>query len=204
VDKWVSSAKKHSNRLFLLNHWRLKQLRTGEDRPERWYATADTADLAAATDGPILLISTRPSATTMSIFANADGTATSMMTERAFHSLAECFQGTEFEELVADIAKNGLHHPIVLYEQKILDGRNRYLACKQAAIEPRFTEYPGDDAAGDVVSINLRRRHLNESQRGMIAAKLANVIRGSNRYKRQQNQHHTVDAPTGASRHLER
>src|ERR1700736_281752 len=30
------------------------QLRTGEDRPERWYATADTADLAAATDGVIL------------------------------------------------------------------------------------------------------------------------------------------------------
>ena len=53
MDKWVSSAKKHSNRLFLLNHWRLKQLRTGEDRPERWYATVDTGDLDTATDGVI-------------------------------------------------------------------------------------------------------------------------------------------------------
>jgi hypothetical protein len=53
VDKWVLSAKKHSNRLFLLNHWRLTQFRTGEDRPERWYATADTGDLDAATDGVI-------------------------------------------------------------------------------------------------------------------------------------------------------
>jgi hypothetical protein len=29
------------------------QPRTGEDRPERWYATADTGDLDAATDGVI-------------------------------------------------------------------------------------------------------------------------------------------------------
>jgi len=35
--------------------------------------------------------------------------------------------------------------------------------------------FKGDNAAKDVISWNLHRRHLNESQRAMVAAKLANL-----------------------------
>jgi N6-adenosine-specific RNA methylase IME4/ParB-like chromosome segregation protein Spo0J len=98
-----------------------------------------------------------------------------------FHPLAAIFpliEGPDFDELVTDIREHGLHEPVVLFEDKILDGRNRYRACEAAGIEPTFTVYQGDDPISYVVSLNLRRRHLDESQRAMVAAKLATLRDG--------------------------
>jgi hypothetical protein len=49
-----------------------------------------------------------------------------------FHPFADIFtllEGEQFEELVQDIKARGLVSRIVLYEDAILDGRNRYKAC---------------------------------------------------------------------------
>src|SRR4029077_1311698 len=86
--------------------------------------------------------------------------------------------GAEFDELVADVKTNGLHEPIVVFEEKILDGRNRYRACQAAGVEPTYTTYQGDDPLALVISLNLKRRHLNESQRAMVAARLATLRDG--------------------------
>ena len=91
----------------------------------------------------------------------------------------------EFEKLKDDIAENGLHQDIVLYEGQILDGRHRYRACQEIGLTPSFEYHDGDDPFGYVVSANLRRRHLNESQRAMVAAQIANNPRGGNRSKAQ-------------------
>jgi hypothetical protein len=98
-----------------------------------------------------------------------------------YHPLAELFplmEGAAFEELVADIKAHGLHNPVTLYETKILDGRNRERACEEAGVEPLYDSYDGDDPLGFVVSQNVARRHLDDSQRAMIAARLENVKQG--------------------------
>jgi N6-adenosine-specific RNA methylase IME4/ParB-like chromosome segregation protein Spo0J len=109
-----------------------------------------------------------------------------VMSEKlAFHPLANIFpliEGAEFDALVADIAANGLSEAIVLYEDKILDGRNRYRACLKAGVQHRAMRYRGSDPLAFVVSKNLHRRHLDESQRAMVAAKLANLRLGDNQH----------------------
>ena len=99
-----------------------------------------------------------------------------------YHELANLFplmDESQYGDLVADIKENGLIESIILYEGKILDGRNRYNACNDAVVEPDFVEFEGEDALSYVISLNLNRRHLNESQRAMIGARLANMKVGN-------------------------
>lgn len=92
--------------------------------------------------------------------------------------------GVELDRLVEDIRRNGLHDDIVLIREgkgkteSILDGRNRDRACMLANVKPRYTYYEGDDPLGFVISSNLLRRHLNESQRALVAGRLAQLPAG--------------------------
>lgn len=88
----------------------------------------------------------------------------------------------------------GGREALVTWEGIILDGRNRFKACSIAGVKPRLAEFKGTDPLAFVVSHNLRRRHLDESQRGMVAAKLANMKRVDTL---KQNSDSSID-PSGA------
>jgi ParB-like nuclease domain len=97
-----------------------------------------------------------------------------------FHPLADIFpllEGEEFDALVADIKANGLREPVVLYDGKVLDGRNRVRACNAAGVPVRVEEHnEGCGHIGDpwsyVVSKNIHRRHLTAAQKRDLIAKV--------------------------------
>jgi N6-adenosine-specific RNA methylase IME4 len=91
------------------------------------------------------------------------------------HPAAEIFPllaGPELRALADDIRVNGLRQKLILYRGQLLDGRNRLAACKIAKVDPLYVGAADDiDPLAYVVSVNLRRRHLDESQRAMAAAR---------------------------------
>lgn len=97
------------------------------------------------------------------------------------HPFADLFpmmDADAHKELADDIEANGLHDHIWLFEGKVLDGRNRQKACFERDVDPKYQEYKGKDALAFVISKNMARRHLDESQRALIAAKLATAKQG--------------------------
>jgi N6-adenosine-specific RNA methylase IME4 len=102
-----------------------------------------------------------------------------------FHPYAEVFplmSDAQLEELAEDILTYGLYESIVLHpDGSILDGRNRWLACEKVGVEPKLRTWRGSDPLAYVISENVKRRHLNESQRAMVAARVATMGHGGDR-----------------------
>jgi hypothetical protein len=112
---------------------------------------------------------------------NATPTTQSLQIHPAALAFPE-MSAAELREMADDIRNNGLacaivHDPAGL----LLDGRNRLKACEIAGVQPRFETYKGDNPVGFIISANLRRRHLNESQRALVASKLATLSHGGDR-----------------------
>jgi ParB-like chromosome segregation protein Spo0J len=106
--------------------------------------------------------------------------------ELPFHPAANKFRlmdGRELDELAADIQRRGLISPIIVInkpipradgsvsihemQRVIIDGRNRYLACRKVGAEPRFEEFDGneEDIPRYIISVNIHRRHLRPDER---------------------------------------
>lgn len=106
------------------------------------------------------------------------------------HPAADIFpliDGEEFDQLVADIRERGQIEPVVLDADGVLiDGRNRARACAALGIDVKEIVYDGDDVVGHIVSLNLRRRQLTDTQRAMVAARLANLPVGANQHRRSE------------------
>jgi hypothetical protein len=93
-----------------------------------------------------------------------------------FHKLCLLFPKADDKtlyDMASSIVEHGQLEPIITFEGKILDGRNRFLACEIANVKPGFEEYDknkyGNNPFQYVVNKNLHRRHLNESQRAALA-----------------------------------
>ena len=80
----------------------------------------------------------------------------------------------EYQDILASIEEIGQQEPIGVKDGQIFDGRNRLRACRELGIEPRFIELGDDvDPLQYVLAKNLARRHLDASQRAVIAYKLS-------------------------------
>jgi DNA-binding transcriptional regulator YhcF (GntR family) len=71
----------------------------------------------------------------------------------------------DFSELVNDIRENGVQQSITVFEDMVLDGWHRYLACQQIGCECPSAPFTGKDPVRFVLSLNLNRRHLTGSQK---------------------------------------
>jgi DNA modification methylase len=105
------------------------------------------------------------------------------------HPAAELFpllDGAELQALADDIKAHGLRQPITLHEGAILDGRNRQRACEIAGVTPTYVEWDGSGGSPTawVLSLNLHRRHLNESQRAMVGADAVPLFEAEARARR--------------------
>lgn len=95
------------------------------------------------------------------------------------HPIAMAFPEVDSEtltEISQGMKRRGFdpRHPIILFDGKILDGRNRHRICITLGIEPAVEEFKGTtaEAIDFALQENTRRRHLTTSQRGLVAAEL--------------------------------
>ena len=94
-----------------------------------------------------------------------------------FHEASNIFtllEGEAYEKFKADIVENGIAIPIVTLDGEVLDGRNRYRVAEETGMELPQCEWKGEcgDPVRFVISTNLHRRQLTESQRAMVAARM--------------------------------
>ena len=81
--------------------------------------------------------------------------------------------GKPFEDFVKDVLEEGVRHKVVLYEGRILDGRQRMRAVVENDVDVDFVDLPaGADPIRFVLSSNNHRRHVGPSQRALIARDL--------------------------------
>jgi hypothetical protein len=94
-----------------------------------------------------------------------------------FHELANRFElmdERQFARFKERLKKNGYMagRPIVMHEGKILDGRNRYRACRELNIKPSMKTYAGEygDPWNYVLVQNADRCHYSEGALALLAA----------------------------------
>ena len=92
--------------------------------------------------------------------------------------------GSDLQKLADDIDLNGQNHPGIIYQDHILDGRNRYEAIallneqRKAEGKPlkafNYEVFKGSEiqALRKVQSLNIHRRNLDPSQKSAIAVRI--------------------------------
>lgn len=100
----------------------------------------------------------------------------------------------EYAGLVEDIRVNGQREPIKLsHDGLIVDGRNRYRACLDLGKWPITKTLDEDvEIVPLVLSLNLHRRSLDESQRALVAARAKEMFESA--AKQRQGQRTDISA----------
>jgi ParB family chromosome partitioning protein len=103
------------------------------------------------------------------------------------HPIALCWPDlseSDFLALKEDIDKNGQRNPVILYQEKVLDGVQRTRVCLLLGREPITASPEISDPVAYAISQNLHRRHLSSIEKAVVADRLAKLQLGTNRYVR--------------------
>jgi hypothetical protein len=96
------------------------------------------------------------------------------------HELADTMsmiEGNPYIDFKADLKTNGLKNKIVLFQDRILDGRNRYKALKELGhtfTEKDFETFTGTyaDAEAFVISTNMMRRQMSNADKAKVVERM--------------------------------
>lgn len=87
----------------------------------------------------------------------------------------------ELERIARSIKERGQRNPIIVRnsDKMLVDGRNRLAACEAIGVEPtvEYLDLTEDETLDLIADLNGCRRHLNESQRALLAARYVELKR---------------------------
>ena len=93
----------------------------------------------------------------------------------------------QFLGLKKSIERNGQREPIVVWNDRIVDGRHRLKACQELGIEPVVKRFTGNyqQAVSAAFAANVNRRQLGTGQLALLAAQLATRKPGQTKVAKQ-------------------
>lgn len=107
------------------------------------------------------------------------------------HPVADIFPmmpDEALDKMAEDMKENGQQVPIIIHEGRTIDGRNRKEACRRAGIKPIYEEWQGKGSVvAWILSMNVHRRHLNDQQRAVIAARVKEILSEQAKERSAQN-----------------
>ena len=100
-----------------------------------------------------------------------------MQVKKEFKELIPRLTEEEYSQLEANIIKDGCRDPLVVWNDTLIDGHNRYEICtknniKYKTVEKKFEDE--DDVINWILLNQLGRRNLTDLQRKDIRGKLYN------------------------------
>lgn len=95
--------------------------------------------------------------------------------QHAFSAVFPAISGAQFDVLRKSLLESGLHHPIMLFEGKVLDGWQRYRVCCEAGIKPHFEAFAGNDRAALMYVVAVNQHRVAPEQWDAIRAALQEV-----------------------------
>ena len=105
---------------------------------------------------------------------------------KGVHPIADLFPllaGADRDEFRESVKERGVVARIAVNRQGILlEGRNRLIIADELGVKCPKVVVDVNDEAGWIIAMNLKRRHLDASQRAIIAEQFANIPHGTNQY----------------------
>ena len=114
-----------------------------------------------------------------------------MKIDETFRSLIPPLSEEEFKQLKENILKDGCREPLVVWNDTLIDGHNRYKICTENNIEFKTVqkEFKDKQEATEWIILNqFGRRNLSNFQRSELALKLKPMIQA--RAKERQKEYH--------------